>query len=195
MEGVAWITVCQFDRWVEDGFVLDWIIDNYTNRPTGNSSSWLSYYTNATGTSMPVINKDLVSTDLYCHLPTHTYFDISNFLDFLHEYHIECKIFREDWRYILLLDENGTISSFTMDLVEPNVALMHDRIDFDVSDLSLEKDCMKELGIRVDIQHKSYLIELETIVDHIKKKRFQVLCPVDDVTQQRIDKMQARGWV
>ncbi|CAF1062593.1 unnamed protein product [Rotaria sordida] len=126
MEGVAWITVCQFDRWVEDGFVLDWIIDNYTNRPT---------------------------------------------------------------------DENGTISSFTMDLVEPNVALMHDRIDFDVSDLSLEKDCMKELGIRVDIQHKSYLIELETIVDHIKKKRFQVLCPVDDVTQQRIDKMQARGWV
>ncbi|CAF1071251.1 unnamed protein product [Rotaria sordida] len=92
MEGVAWIAVCQFDGWVEDGFVLDWIIDIYMNRPTGNSSSWLSYYTNATGTN-----------------------------------------------------ENGTISSFTMDLVEPNVALMHDRIDFDVSDLSLEKDSSPEM--------------------------------------------------
>jgi hypothetical protein len=101
---------------------------------------------------------------------------------------------REEWRYILLLDENTKTGPFTMDLIEPHVALTHDRIDFDVSNLSLEKDYTKELGMRVDIQHKPYSIDLEMIVDNIKNKRFQVLRPIDPNVNARIQKMQSRGW-
>ncbi|CAF4992189.1 unnamed protein product, partial [Rotaria socialis] len=48
--------------------------------------------------------------------------------------------------------------------------------------------------MRVDITSKSYSIELEAIVDNIKNKRFQVLRPIDDFLQPRIDKMKSRGW-
>ena len=81
-----------------------------------------------------------------------------------------------------------------MDLIEPHVALTHDRIDLDVSNLSLEKDYTKELGMRVDIQQKPCSIDLEIIVDNIKNKRFQVLRPIDYGVQVRIQKMQNRGW-
>ncbi|CAF3749728.1 unnamed protein product, partial [Rotaria sp. Silwood1] len=47
---------------------------------------------------------------------------------------------------------------------------------------------------RVDITYKPYSIELETIVDNIKNKRFQVLRPIDKYVQARIEKMQSRGW-
>ena len=59
-----------------------------------------------------------------------------------------------------------------MDLIEPHVALTHDRIDFDVNNLSVEKEYTRELGMRIDIQQKPYEIELETIVDNIKNKPF-----------------------
>ncbi|CAF4707231.1 unnamed protein product, partial [Rotaria magnacalcarata] len=48
--------------------------------------------------------------------------------------------------------------------------------------------------MRVDITYKPYSIELETIVDNIKNKRFQVLRPVDKYVQPRIAKMESRGW-
>ncbi|CAF0889255.1 unnamed protein product [Didymodactylos carnosus] len=197
MEVVAWIAVCQFDCRVEGGFVRDWIVGNYTQRPTGNAppSTWISYNVNPANVPIPYMSKELIPSDLDCHLPTHAYFDIDKFLDYLHKYQIDCKVFREDWRYVLLLDENAKTGPFTMDLIEPHVALTHDRIDFDVSNLSLEKDYTKELGMRVDIQQKPYSIELETIVDNIKNKRFKVLRPIDDIVQLRITKMvQTRGW-
>ena len=34
MEVVAWIAVCKFDCKLEGGFVRDWIVGNYTQRPT-----------------------------------------------------------------------------------------------------------------------------------------------------------------
>jgi hypothetical protein len=194
MEVVAWIAVCTFDCRLEGGFVRDWIVGNYTARPTGDPSTWISYNANKAGTLIPYLNKDLIPSDLDCHLPSHKYFDIDKFLDNLHKYHIEFKDFREEWRYVLLLDENTKTGPFTMDLIEPHVALTHDRIDFDVSNLSLEKDYTKELGMRVDIQSKPYSIELETIVHNIKNKRFQVLRPIDNSVQYRIQKMQNRGW-
>jgi hypothetical protein len=82
-----------------------------------------------------------------------------------------------------------------MDLIEPHVALTHDRIDFDVSNLYLEKDYTREIGMRVDIQQKSYSIELESIIDNIKKKRFHILRPIDDSLRIRISKMvDIRHW-
>jgi len=140
------------------------------------------------------MEKEIIPSDLDCHLPSHKYFDIDKFLDKLHKYQIECLVFREDWRYILLLDQNTKTGPFTMDLIEPHVALTHDRIDFDVSNLSLEKDYTKELGMRVDIQQKPYSIELETIVSHIKNTRFQVLRPIDTDVKLRIEKMEKRDW-
>jgi hypothetical protein len=84
---------------------------------------------------------------------------------------------------------------FTMDLIEPHVALTHDRIDFDVSNLYLEKDYTREIGMRVDIQQRPYSIELESIIDNIKNKRFRVLRSEDHTIQERIDRMtRIREW-
>jgi hypothetical protein len=193
MEVVAWIAVCQFDCRLEGGFVRDWIVGHHIKRPANlktNPKDWFEKRK-----PLPILNKEVVPGDLDCHLPSHKYFDIDKFLDKLHKYQIECQVFREDWRYILLLDENTKTGPFTMDLIEPHVASTHDRIDFDVSNLSLEKGYTKELGMRVDIQQKPYSIELEKIVSNIKNKRFQVLRPIDKDVQSRIDKMvKMRGW-
>ena len=194
MEVVAWLAVCKFDCRLEGGFVRDWIVGGYSNKPAGPSSSWISYRINPAGTPIPELNKELIPCDLDCHLSTYWPFDIDRFLDLLHKYDIECVVAREDWRYILLLDEHAPTGPFTMDLIEPHVALTHDRIDFDVNNLSLEKDYTKELGMKVDIQSKPYSIELETIVQNIKDKRFQILRPIDSSMDIRIAKMKSRGW-
>jgi hypothetical protein len=194
MEVVAWIAVCKFDCRLEGGFIRDWIVGNYTARPAGDPSTWITYQPNKAGTLIPYLNKDLIPSDLDCHLPSYKYFDIDKFLDELHKYQIQCKVFREEWRYILSFDENTKTGPFTMDLIEPHVALTHDRIDFDVSNLSLEKDYTKELGMRVDIQSKPYSIELEITVDNIKNKRFHILRPIDNSVEFRKKKMQNRGW-
>jgi hypothetical protein len=73
------------------------------------------------------------------------YFDIDKFRDELYKFDMTCEVYREDWRYILLIDKDAPTGPFTMDLIEPHVALIHDRIDFDVSNLSLEKDYPREL--------------------------------------------------
>ena len=193
MEVVAWIAVCKFDCKVEGGFVRDWIVGHYTSRPANsatNPKAWIHYVGN-----VPYLDKEVVPCDLDCHLPSYTYFDIEKFQDELYKYDISCSVIREDWRYIILLDENTSAGAFTMDLIEPHVALTHDRIDFDVNNLSIEKDYTHELGMRIDIQRKPYSIELETIVDNIKNKRFQILRPIDKFVTDRINKMtQIRGW-
>ena len=193
MEAVAWIAVCQFHCRLEGGFVRDWVVGRYTSSPataTASPKDWISY-----ANSIPYINKEVVPADLDCHLPTHHYFDIEKFHDALYKYDVTCKIFRQDWRYVLLIDENAKTGPFTMDLIEPHVALTHDRIDFDVNNLSLEKDYTHELGMRVDIQQRPYLIELETIVENIKNKRFQILRPIDKFLTERVDKMvNIRKW-
>ncbi|CAF1091140.1 unnamed protein product [Adineta ricciae] len=112
----------------------------------------------------------------------------------LHKYDISCTVCYDNWRYILVLDENKSTGPFTMDLIEPHVALTQDRIDFDVSNLSLEKDYTHELGMRIDITQKPYSIELEAIVENIKNKRFLTLRPIDNNLNRRIAKMKDRGW-
>jgi len=198
MEVVAWIAVCKFDCKLEGGFVRDWIIGKYIARPhnlLNDPKSWIEYDTNRYNEMIPRMHKEVVPSDLDCHLPTHAYFDIDKFQDELYKFDIECKVYRENWRYILLIDEHSRTGPFTMDLIEPHVALTHDRIDFDVSNLLLEKSYTRDIGMRVNIQQKPYSIELETIVDNIKHKRFQILRPIDQYLTDRIDKMiNIRGW-
>ena len=198
MEVVAWFAVCEFGCKLEGGFVRDWIVGKYVDRPKGkyaDPSTWISRESNAAGQKIPIMNKAVIPTDLDCHLPIFTYFDIDKFLDIMHRYQIECEAIREQWRYILLFDEHAKTGPFTMDLIEPHVALTHDRIDFDVSNLFVEKDYTKELGMRVDIESVPYSIELETVVDRIHHKQLQILRPRDDTLEQRINKMvNIRGW-
>ncbi|CAF2546861.1 unnamed protein product [Rotaria sp. Silwood2] len=196
MEVVAWIAVCKFDCKLEGGFVRDWIVGKYTAPlDRTNSNDWIEYNTNYNNEQIPSMKREVVPADLDCHLPTHAYFDIEKFQDELYKLGISCKYYRENWRYILLIDENTRTGPFTMDLIEPHVALTHDRIDFDVSNLVLEKNYTRDLGMRIDIQQKPYSIELETIVDNIKNKRFYVLRTIDNRVTQRIDKMvNVRQW-
>ncbi|CAF1456975.1 unnamed protein product [Adineta steineri] len=198
MEAVAWIAICRFGCRLEGGFVRDWIVGHYTNRPLGkhaDPSTWVTYSENTAKVKMPAIHKEVIPADLDCHLSVFKYFDIDKFLDFLYKYEIECRVFREPWRYVLLLDEKTKTGPFTMDLIEPHVALTHDRIDFDVSNLSIEKDYAKELGMRVDTEQAPYNLDLETIVARIRQKKLQVLRPADELLQQRLDKMvNTRGW-
>ncbi|CAF1368230.1 unnamed protein product [Adineta steineri] len=191
MEVVAWIAICKFDCKLEGGFVRDWIVGHYTARIPGvtDPKTWID-----TSGPMPALKKEIVPCDLDCHLSSHMYFDIEKFQDELYKYGITCKVVRDYWRYVLLFDENEPTGPFTMDLIEPHVALTHDRIDLDVNNLSLEKDYTHELGMRINIQRKPYEIELEKIVSNIKNKRFKVLRPLDQYVKQRIEKMEQRGW-
>ncbi|CAF3052625.1 unnamed protein product [Rotaria sp. Silwood2] len=183
MEVVAWIAVCQFYCRLEGGFVRDWVVQYQSS-------------------GVPLLHKDLVPSDLDCHLSQSKNFDIEAFIDALFVYGITVTTIRQDWRYILLIDENSKTGPFTMDLIEPHIALTHDRIDFDVSNLSLERGYTKDLGMRVDITRGSYPIQLEKIVENIRNKNFQVLRPIDgengpntsDTVAERIQRMKSRGW-
>ena len=143
---------------------------------------------------MPYLDPLLIPSDLDCHLPLDRYFDIERFLDEIYKFEIETKVFRQDWRYVLLFDEHYPTGPFTMDLIEPHVALTHNRIDFDVNNLYVERDHTKDLGQRVDLHEPPCSIDLEQIIENIQKKHFRVLRDVDHLIQNRIDKMTKRGW-
>ena len=196
MEVVAWIAVCEFDCKLEGGFVRDWIVGKYTARPNNSDpKQWVTHRKNYNNENIPYMLPEVVPADLDCHLPTHAYFDIEKFQDALYKYDIKCTVHRENWRYVLLIDEDVRTGPFTMDLIEPHVALTHDRIDFDVSNLVLERNYTRDIGMRIDVQQKPYSIELEAIVDNIKNKRFQILRPIDKKVEERIDKMtRIRHW-
>jgi hypothetical protein len=193
MEVVAWIAVCKFGCKLEGGFVRDWVVGHYISRPANppaNPKDWIEYVK-----SIPGLNKEVVPCDLDCHLPSTMYFNVDKFQDELHKFDIACKVYPDKWRYVLLIDEDAPTGPFTMDLIEPHVALTQDRIDFDVNNLSLEKDYTHELGMRIDIEQKPYLHQLETVIEHIKSKCFQVMRPIDHQVAQRIDKMvNVRKW-
>ncbi|CAF0951177.1 unnamed protein product [Rotaria sp. Silwood1] len=196
MEAVAWIAVCKFHCKLEGGFVRDWVIGHYREpqQRANDPKSWIQYSTTPKGQRIPYMNRDIVPADLDCHLPLDRYFDIDKFRDELYKFDLTCEVIREDWRYVLLIDENAPTGPFTMDLIEPHVALTHDRIDLDVSNLSLEKDYPHEIGMRIDITQSPYSIELETIVQNIINKHFQVLRPLDTLVNDRIKKMTQRQW-
>ncbi|CAF3985893.1 unnamed protein product, partial [Rotaria sordida] len=196
MEAVAWIAVCKFHCKLEGGFVRDWVIGHYREpqQRTNNPKSWIQYRTTSNGQRIPCMNRDIVPADLDCHLPLDRYFDVDKFRDELYKFDLTCEVIREDWRYVLLIDDNAPTGPFTMDLIEPHVVLTHDRIDLDVSNLSLEKDYPHEIGMRIDITQSPYSIELETIVQNIMNKHFQVLRPLDNLVKDRIQRMTQRQW-
>ncbi|CAF3481194.1 unnamed protein product [Rotaria socialis] len=134
------------------------------------------------------MEKEFVPADLDCHLPTYGDFDIETFRDELHKLSIRCKTYREEWRYVLLIDVDALTGSFTVDLIEPHVALTHGCIDFDGSNLVLEKHHTRDLGMRIDIQQKPYSIQFETIVHNIKNKQFYVLRTIDHRLTEPIEK-------
>ena len=197
MEVVAWIAVCEFHCKLEGGFVRDWVVRHKANVPANlknNPKAWIEYRNNEDGQDIPGITKAIVPSDLDCHLPLHQYFDIEKFQDRLYKFDIVCKVVREAWRYIVLIDEDTSTGPFTMDLIEPHVALTQDRIDLDVSNLSLERSYPRELGMRIDVTQSPYSIELESIVENIMEGSFRVLRPIDAIVKDRIDKMIQRGW-
>ena len=192
MEVVAWIAVCKFQCKLEGSFVRDWIVGKYTEHPSSDPSSWVQYQG---ADQIPYMIKEVVPGDLDCHLSKDSNFDIENFRDELHKYGMKCEVYRQPWRYILLIDKDEPSGPFTMDLIEPHVALTHDRIDLDVSNLYVEKDYTREIGMRVDIQQKPCSIDLESIIENIRHTRFRVLHPIDIRLQDRINKMiNIRKW-
>jgi hypothetical protein len=118
MEVVAWIAVCLFDCRLEGGFIRDWVVGNYSSKPTNLPiNQWVSFHPI---NGLPILNKDLVPSDLDVHLPALKQFDIEAFVDTLYSYGITAQIYRQDWRYVLLLDENYKTGPFTIDLIEPH---------------------------------------------------------------------------
>ena len=191
MEVVAWIAICKFHCKLEGGFVRDWVVDNKRARPANlDPSTWFTLGYN----KMPYLDQALIPSDLDCHLPPNQYFDIERFLDEIYKFEIETKVFRQDWRYVLLFDEHCPTGPFTMDLIEPHVALTHNRIDFDVNNLYVERDHTKDLGQRVDLHEPPCSIDLEQTIENIQKKRFRVLRDIDHLIQARVNKMAQRGW-
>lgn len=198
MEVVAWIAVCKFHCRLEGGFVRDWVVGGYSSKPSLPTDQWVE----KTKSDIPKLHSKVIPADLDCHLPQSKRFDLESFLDDLHEYEIPARYWRQDWRYVLLLDEKTETGPFAMDLIEPHIALTHDRIDFDVSNLSLERGYTKDLGMRVDITVGTNPIQLEMIVENIRKKIFQVLRPIEGeissnpsgTVAERVQKMISRGW-
>jgi hypothetical protein len=201
MEVAAWIAVCQFNCRIFGGFVRDWIVGGYSSQPSRDidPSTWITYdryHDKQNGAQrLPHLHKEVVPNDIDCYLPDND-FDIDQFLKSLRKYGIECTVICKIWRgYVLLLDENR--SPFTMDLILAHSALKLHRyriLDIDVNNLCVEKDYQRSLGLRTDLipSKQKYLVDLETIVDKIKNKRFTVLRDFD--IEDRIEKMTIRGW-
>jgi hypothetical protein len=75
MEVVAWIALCKFDCKLEGGFVRDWVVRKYTERPAGlltNPSAWVEY---RGAEKIPYMLEEVIPSDLDCHLPKRSYFD------------------------------------------------------------------------------------------------------------------------
>ncbi|CAF4213695.1 unnamed protein product, partial [Rotaria magnacalcarata] len=111
-----------------------------------------------------------------------------------HTYKIKVKPFRQPWRYVLLFDEDAPTGPFTMDLIEPHIALAHDRIDFNLNNLYVKRGFTRELGQRIDLSEPPCSIQLDNIVEDIRKYQFRILRPIDKFMEERIVKMKRRGY-
>ncbi|CAF3669921.1 unnamed protein product [Rotaria socialis] len=136
MDVVAWIAVCNYDCLLQGSYVRDRIVANHMKRPKNqNPRTWVTFNQQ---TGLPQIVPDLVPADIDCHLPSGTYFDVQRFLDEMHRYEFKVERFRNHWRHVLLFDRNLPTGPFTMNLIEPHVALTHNRRDFDGNSLYVE---------------------------------------------------------
>lgn len=191
MEVVAWIAVCVFHCRLEGGFVRDWVVGHRREHPASDSKAWVLFDKR---TGLPQMTQGLIPPDLDCHLPYDKYFDKERFLDEIHKYGFEVKEFREPWRYIFLFDQNAPTGPFNLELIEPHVALTHDRMDFNVNNLYIDRDYTKQLGQKIDLQNPPYSIDLDSTVDDILAYRLTMLRHEEEYMQQRISKMKSRGY-
>lgn len=192
MDVVAWTAVCKFNCRLLGGFVRDRIVANRINRPkNSNPQTWVSI--NQTK-KIPELTPDLGPADLDCHLPLNKYFDIEHFLDEMHKYEFVVQVFRLHWRYILLFDQEAPTGPFIMNLIEPHVALTHDRTDFNINNLYVERGETEKLGQRVDLSGPPCSNDLDDIVKSIRLLRFKVLRPIDQRIHDAIAKLKARGY-
>ncbi|CAF2062912.1 unnamed protein product [Rotaria magnacalcarata] len=192
MQVVAWIAVVEFDCKLEGGFIRDWIVGHRSSRPSNlDPKTWMTFNPK---TGLPELDSNLVPADLDCHLSLDKYFDLEHFLDRMHTYKIKVKPFRQPWRYVLLFDEDAPTGPFTMDLIEPHIALAHDRIDFNLNNLYVKRGFTRELGQRIDLSEPPCSIQLDDIVEDIRKYQFRILRPIDKFMEERIVKMKRRGY-
>lgn len=196
MMAVAWIMVCKFDCKLYGGFVRDWIVGQFLGRPNGKTvDQWIQ-----SDDSAAHLHPDVVPADLDCYLPAHGLYDIDEMLNELAKLQLVVNVHRDQWRYLLFIDQNASTGPFTIDLITPHIGILkYDRIDFDVNNLYVEKDFTKHLGMRIDITYAPYSITLEKIVENIRKKRFYLLATVNEkpcgkVIVERLTKMKNRGW-
>ncbi|CAF3372789.1 unnamed protein product [Rotaria sp. Silwood2] len=196
MMAAAWTMVCKFDCRLYGGFVRDWIVGNFIGRPKNKTVDQWIQYENSTAHLHP----EIVPADLDCYLPAHGLYDIDEILDELSKLQMTVNVHRDQWRYLLFIDQNTPTGPFTIDLITPHIGVhKYERIDFDVNNLYVDKNHTKHLGMRIDITYAPYSITLEKIVDNIRKKRFYLLAGVENtpcgkVIVERIDKMKKRGW-
>jgi hypothetical protein len=137
MDVVAWIAVCNYDCLLQGSYVRNRIVANHIKRPKNpNPRTWVTFNQQ---TGLPEIVADLVPADIDCHLPSNNYFDVQRFLDEMHRYEFKVEVFRNRWRYVLLFDRNLPTGPFTVNLVEPHVALTYNHLDFDGNSLYVER--------------------------------------------------------
>ncbi|CAF1258217.1 unnamed protein product, partial [Didymodactylos carnosus] len=193
MEVVAWVAVCKFKCRLEGGFPRDWIVDHRREHPTSiEPTNWVTFNQQ---TGLPELTPKLIPADLDFHLPLKKYFDLERFLDEMHQYEFQVKVFQEPWRYILLFDQYTSTGPFIAEFIQPHIAITQDRIDFNTNNLYVECDYTKQLGQKIDLQVPPYSIDLDSTVADIRAHKLIVLRPEDDHMNERIKKMTDRGYV
>ena len=186
MEAAAWIAVTKFGCTLEGGFVRDWVVGGYTMLPNPalKKSEWV------TDADRGALVEDLVPADLDLHLPKAKEFNIQSLITEYQKIGLEVSYFNADgWRYVVIVDRYTDTGPFTLDLIEPHVAVTHDRLDFDVSNLSCRAGYTNSLGMRV-IHPK---LDLDVIVKHILEKKF-IVCRHDNLNVREKKMVEVRGW-
>ncbi|UJR29681.1 hypothetical protein I4U23_017229 [Adineta vaga] len=193
---VAWLLICKFDCKLYGGFIRDWVVGGYTAYPKNvPMDQWIVY-----NGSIPHLHPEIVPADLDCYLPTHGLSDVNEIVTELGKLQIAVRVHRDQWRYVLVIDQNTKTGPFIVDLITPHVGTIHyERIDFDVNNLYVEKDHTRHLGMRIDITQSPYDITLEKIVNNIKKRSYCLLAEINDepagkLVGERAKKMITRGW-
>lgn len=205
MEVVAWIAVTKHGCRLEGGFIRDWIVagTDGVRRPPSLAASWVKNRGQPGGdwTNRPEVDPGLGPQDLDLQLPikppTGGWFDIERFVREVQEFGISVDmVHRDDFLRSLLFDADddlrttGDFGPFLADLIEPHQVALHDQLDFDVNNLYCIAGFPNELGLKVAVP----AFTLESTIANIQDKKLVVAKPRDNKIQQRISKMEGRGW-
>jgi hypothetical protein len=159
MEVVAWIAITEFEMLLEGGFVRDWIVRGAAERDPATPSP-KNWATRDPTTCVYELNKLVTPADLDMHLPHNKEFEIGVFAAKILNYGISIDYYKFDgWRHLFMCDVGSPTGPFSMDLIEPHIAVVQDRLDFDVSNITCVRGYTAELGMRVTlfIYKKKYI--------------------------------------